>query len=125
MCMKQVYFPSHETGAPLSGAYEVNGIMYISGQIHADEAWNLVGTTIEEKFLATMQRIQAILEQAGLTKNDVVRVNIYVTNIQDLPALNEEYKKYFNEVPMPARTAIGVAALPLGASLEIDVIAAR
>lgn len=123
--MTQYYLSSEETKAPLSGAVEVNGLVYLSGQIHADEDWNLVGETTEEKFLATMKRIESLLSEADLSVRDIIRVQLYLVDINDLPALNEEYVNYFADMPMPVRTAVGVAALPLGASLEIDVIAAR
>ncbi len=123
--MKRVYLPSTDTtGTPLSGAYEVSGLVYISGQIHIGESKQLEGNTIEEKFGVAMTNVGKILSEAGLTLADVIRVQLYLADISELPALNKEYIKYFQH-PLPARTAIGVNALPLGASLEIDVIAAR
>lgn len=123
--MKQFYLSSEETKAPLSGAVEVNGLVYLSGQIHADENWNLVGETIEEKFLATMKRVEQLLTEANLQKSDIIRIQLYLVDINELPKLNEAYLAYFENLPLPVRTAVGVSALPLGASLEIDVIAAR
>lgn len=126
--MKKVYLPSNETGAPLSGAVEVNGggngLIFVSGQVHADAELKLHGETIEEKLEIVMGNVKRVLAEAGLTLDDVVQVRVYVTDIKDLPALNAAYKTYFKD-PLPARTAIAVQALPLGASLEIDVIAAR
>lgn len=72
-----------------------------------------------------MKRVENILHEAKLTSADIIRVQLYLTNLEELPALNEIYSQYFNKHPMPVRTAIGVSKLPLGASLEIDVIAAR
>lgn len=122
--MKKVYLSSETTNAPLSGAYEVNGIVFVSGQIHADTDWKLQGETIDEKLEVALSNVRRVLKEAGLTLKDVIQVKIYVTNIDDLPALNAAYKTYF-EHPLPARTAIAVSALPLGASLELEVIAAR
>jgi 2-iminobutanoate/2-iminopropanoate deaminase len=62
--------------------------------------------------------------EAGLAVNDIVQIRLYLTDLSELPELNEVYKKYFTH-PFPARTAIGVAKLPLGASLEIEAIATR
>jgi enamine deaminase RidA (YjgF/YER057c/UK114 family) len=59
--MKKVYGSSEFSGAPLSSAQEVNGMVFISGQIHADKEWNLVGETIDERFIAVMKNIEAIL----------------------------------------------------------------
>ena len=121
--MKKIHQPSSKNRF-ISGAVEAGGLVYFSGQVHADSDLNLHGETIEEKFFYTMERIEENLAAADLTKKDIIRLQIYVTDINELPALNAEYAKYF-EHPMPARTAIGVTALPLGASLEIDIIAAR
>lgn len=122
--MKKVHISSETSGAPLSGAIEVDSLVFVSGQIPADENWNLLGETIEEKFDVTIKRIEKILHEAKLELTDVIRVHLYLTNLAELPALNKIYGNYFSH-PLPARTAVGVQALPLGATLEIDVIAAR
>ena len=122
--MKKPFGSSETSTAPLSAAWEAGGLVFVSGQIHADKDWKLVGDSIEERFHATMQRIESILSEAGLRVSDIVHVRLYLTDIKELPALNEAYKKYFQH-PLPARTALGVMSLPLGASLEIEVIAAR
>ncbi|MDA1061253.1 MAG: RidA family protein [bacterium] len=121
--MKKVYIPSDTTNAPLSGAVEINGLVYVSGQIHIKDG-KLEGTTIEEKLEITIQNIKNVLKEAGLTLENVIRVQLYLTDLTQLPALNKVYPNYFSH-PLPARTAIGVTALPLGANLEIDVIASR
>lgn len=123
--MKKTYLSSEETKAPLSGAIEVDGTVYLSGQIHADDEWNLVGETMEEQFHATMVRIESLLAEAQLDKSHIVRVQLYLVDINQLPQLNDVYLAYFDGTTLPVRTAVGVAALPLGANLEIDVVAAR
>jgi 2-iminobutanoate/2-iminopropanoate deaminase len=122
--MKKIHLSSESISAPLSGATEVNGLVFVSGQVHADAEWKLHGETIEEKFDITMGNIKRILGEAGLTLQNVIHVRLYVTDIKELPAINTVYKTYFTH-PMPARTAVGVAALPLGANVEVEVIAAR
>jgi len=122
--MKKVYVSSEKTNAPLSGAYEANDLVFISGQIHMNSSGELVGNTIEEKLEAVITNIKTVLNEAGLTLEDVVRVQLYLTDLSQLPALNKVYGNYFKH-PLPARTAIGVVALPLGADLEMDAIAAR
>ncbi len=122
--MKKAYKSSEETGAPLSGAYEANGFVFISGQIHVDETKTLAGNNIEEKFEIVISNVKKILDEAGLTLKDVISVKLYMVNLDLLPNLNEIYKKYFSH-PMPARTTIEVTGLPLGASLEMDAIAVR
>ncbi|MDP3957695.1 MAG: Rid family hydrolase [bacterium] len=122
--MKKVYKSSEGTNAPLSGAQEVDGLVFVSGQIHVNSVGQLEGNSIEEKFSVVISNVKKILGEAGLTLEDVVRVHLYLTDLTELPALNKVYTNYF-EHPLPARTAIGVSALPLGASLEMDVIATR
>ncbi len=122
--MKQVFLPSPATNAPLSGAWEVNGLVFVSGSIHLDEDGKVAGDTIEEKLDLTLTSIKKKLGAANLTLDDVVRVHIYLTDLTELPALNAAYITHFKH-PLPARTAVEVSALPLGATLEIDVIAAR
>ncbi len=123
--MKKYYNSSGKTNAPLSGACEINGIVYLSGQIHTDENWKIIGETVEERFSIIMKKVEEILSEAGLTKNNIIRVQIYLTNISEIKDLNSVYVEYFDIHPMPVRTAIGVTELPLGASLEIDIIASR
>jgi len=93
--MKKYHISSEVSGAPLSGAVEANGFVYVSGQIHADQDWNVIGTSIEEKFEITMGRIENILAEAGLTKDNIIRVHIYMTDLRELPQLNTRYTEYF------------------------------
>ncbi|MEK7500402.1 MAG: RidA family protein [Patescibacteria group bacterium] len=121
--MKKAYLSSETTGAPLSGAQEANGLVFVSGQIHMNNG-KLEGETIEERLEITIRNIEKVLAEAGLTLEDVIKIEIFLTDISELPALNKAYPKYWRH-PFPARTAIGVAALPLGASLEIAAVASR
>lgn len=122
--MKKVYGSSETSGAPLSSAWQVGDTLFLSGQIHADKDWNLVGESIEDRFRAAMANVESLLAGAGYSKEDIVHVRLYLTDLVELPALNAAYKQYF-EHPFPARTALGVSKLPLGATLEVDVIAAH
>lgn len=122
--MKKVYGSSESSGAPLSAAWEANGLVFVSGQIHADMNWNLKQGSIEDRFKTVMENIERILAEVGLTSSDIIQARLYLTDLSELPALNELYTSHFKH-PFPARTAIGVSKLPLGASLEIEVIASR
>ena len=122
--MKKYYQSSEVSNAPLSGAVEVGDLVFVSGQIHADQDWNVIGKTIEERFSITMSRIESILAEAKIMPSNIIRVHLYLTDLAELPALNIVYNNYFKH-PMPTRTAVGVQSLPLGATLEIDVIASR
>ena len=122
--MKKAYLSSELSGAPLSGAYEANGLIFVSGQIHMNSEKKLEWESIEEKFVVVITNVKNILTEAWLTLEDVIRAHLYLTDLSELPALNQVYLKYFSH-PLPARTAIWVSALPLGASIEMDVIAVR
>lgn len=110
--------------AMMSQAVQAGGTIYVAGQVHADLEWRLVGETVAEKVTQIMANISAILEAADVTLNDVVKVVIYLTDMTQVKELNEVYPTYFTE-PYPVREAIGVQALPLGATIEISVIAEK
>lgn len=122
--MKKVYKSSEKNNAPLSGAIEVNGLIFVSGQIHVNSDMQLVGNTIAEKLKFTITNVENILKESGLGLVNVVNVKLYLTDLTELKELNEAYGKYFDH-PMPTRTAVEVSKLPLGASLEMDLIASR
>ena len=107
---------------PFSQAIEVGGFIYFSGQIGQDPA---TGKLIEGGIVAETERLfrnlSAVLEAAGKSFDHVARVGVYLTNMGDYGAMNGIYAKHFSQ-PFPARTTIGVAALPLGAHVEIDMV---
>lgn len=110
--------------AMMSQAIVSGDTVYVAGQIHADLEWKLVGETVAEKVEQIMKNISAILEAANSSLENVIKVVIYLTDMDQLKELNEVYPKYFTE-PYPVREAVIVSALPLGASIEISVIAER
>ena len=107
---------------PFSQAIEVGGFLYFSGQVGQDPA---TGKVVEGGIAAETERIfqnlSAVLKAAGKSFDDVARAGVYLTNMSDCVALNGIYAKYFSP-PFPARTTIGVAVLPLGACVEIDLV---
>jgi len=118
------------TNAPLapgllSQAVVSNGIIYVAGQIHNTTEGILIEGSTEEKVHQIMKNLAAILKAAGADFSNVVKVNVYVTDISELPKLNEVYKTYFTTEPLPVREAVCVKALPLGASIEISLIAEK
>lgn len=125
--MKKKIETSEAPQAPglLSQAIVSNGNIYVAGQIHSTSDGKLIGGSTEEKVHQVMKNLAAILKSAGLGFTDVVKVNVYVTDIADLPKLNEVYKTYFTAEPLPVREAVCVKALPLGASIEMSVIASK
>ena len=113
--------------APAVGPFSV-GIksgksLYSSGQVAQDPATGLlIGGGIAEQTGQALANVEAVLRAGGKTLADVVKVNVYLTNMQDFQAMNQVYATRFQK-PYPARTTIAVSALPLGAAVEIDVVA--
>jgi 2-iminobutanoate/2-iminopropanoate deaminase len=107
---------------PFSQAIEAGGFLYFSGQVGQGPS---TGKVVEGGILAETERVfqnlLAVLRAAGRGFDDVVRAGVYLTNMSDFAAMNGIYAKHFNQ-PFPARTTIAVAALPLGACVEIDLV---
>lgn len=124
--MKKQITTDNASAAPaiLSQAIESNGLVFVAGQVHNKPDGTLFDGTVADKFEQIMTNIGAILEAAETTLANAVTVTIYVTDMAQMPELNEVYAKYFAE-PLPARAAIGVQALPLGATIEVSLVAAK
>jgi 2-iminobutanoate/2-iminopropanoate deaminase len=108
----------------LSQALEVSGFIFTSGFIHVTPEGEVVDGSTEDKFKQVMQNIEEVLRVAGADLNDVIKVTIYVTDMALLPDLNKLYVTYFKE-PLPVREAVCVKELPLGAKIEISVVAIK
>ncbi len=106
----------------LSQALVSNGLIFTAGIVHADKDWKLVGETVAEQVDAIMANLQEVLTAAGSDITKVVKVTIYLTDISQLAEFNESYKRYFSADPKPVREAVCVAALPLGASIEMSFV---
>jgi len=109
---------------PYSQAVEVNGMLFISGQIPINPATGTVPEGIEAQTEQVMKNIGAILNEAGYTYQDVVKSTCLLSDIANFKAMNEVYAKYYTENP-PARAAFAVRDLPLGVLVEIETIAAK
>jgi 2-iminobutanoate/2-iminopropanoate deaminase len=107
---------------PFSQAIEVGGFIFLSGQVGQDPTTGkLVAGGIAAETERVFQNLSAVLKTAGKSFDDVARAGVYLTSMSDFVALNGIYAKYFSP-PFPARTTIAVAALPLGACVEIDLV---
>jgi 2-iminobutanoate/2-iminopropanoate deaminase len=107
---------------PFSQAVKVDGFIYFSGQVGQDPATGkVVEGGVEAETERVFQNLAALLKAAGRGFDDVVRAGVYLTSISDFAAMNGVYAKHFSQ-PFPARTTIGVAALPLGGRVEIDLV---
>jgi 2-iminobutanoate/2-iminopropanoate deaminase len=108
---------------PFSQAIEVDGTLYLSGQVGQDPS---TGKLVPGGVIAETEQVflntAAVLRTADMGFDDVISVRVFLTRMEDYQAMNAIYARHFTE-PFPARTAVGVAALPLGASVEIDMIA--
>lgn len=123
---KKVFIPEGTTVVgPYSPAVEAGDLIYFSGQIPIDSATGkIIDGDIKDQTVQCLNNLSKVLDAAGVTSDDVVKTTVYLTNMNDYAAVNEVYGKYFN-APYPARTAIAVAALPLGSKVEIEVIAKK
>jgi 2-iminobutanoate/2-iminopropanoate deaminase len=108
----------------LSQGIVSNGNIYVAGQVYSKPDGTIIDGSVEDKVDQIMSNISAILEAAGAGLDSVVKVVIYVTNMSQMPELNAVYPTYFKE-PYPVREAVCVKALPLGATIEISVVAAK
>ncbi|HEY3266559.1 MAG TPA: Rid family detoxifying hydrolase [Armatimonadota bacterium] len=112
-------------GAPYSPAVEANGFVFVSGQVPLDpETRAIVPGGIEEQAKQVLSNLVNVLAAAGCKPEDVVRTTVYLADISTWGTVNGIYAQVFPSAP-PARTAFAVAALPFGAEIEIDAIAAK
>ena len=110
---------------PYSQAVEANGMLFISGQIPINPATGkLVAGGIKEQTEQIFKNIEAILTAAGYSFKDVVKSTCLLEEITDFQAMNEVYSKFYTE-NQPARSTYAVKDLPMGASIEIETIAAK
>jgi len=108
---------------PYSHGIDSNGLIFLSGQIPLDpNTGKLIEGDIAAQTKQCFDNAIGVLEEAGLGLDDVVKVTVYLTDMNDFSVMNDVYKKQFSE-PYPARTTIGVVSLPLGAKVEIEMIA--
>jgi 2-iminobutanoate/2-iminopropanoate deaminase len=109
---------------PYSHAVRSGGLLFCSGQVPTDPATGaLVEGSIGDQARQCLENLTTVCRQAGVSLSDAVRMAIYVTDISTFAEVNEVYGSYFASDP-PARTTIGVAALPGGAQIEMDAIVA-
>lgn len=109
---------------PYSQAIELNGTLYLSGQLPLDGATGTMPDGIEAQTRQALTNLAYVLDAAGLCLDDVVKTTVLLADIADFGAMNAVYAEFFPE-NKPARVCYQVAALPKGAKLEIDAIAGR
>lgn len=110
---------------PYSHAAEAEGLYFLSGQIGLDPVTGAIASGgVAPQTEQCFKNISAVLKTAGLNEGDVVKVTVFLTDMGNFSVMNSIYEKYFSK-PYPARSTIGVASLPLGAEVEIELIARK
>jgi 2-iminobutanoate/2-iminopropanoate deaminase len=125
--MKKVISTSTAPAAigPYSQAIQVGNLVFASGQIPIDPATgSFVAGGVKEQARQSLTNVKAILDEAGLTLDNVVKTTVFLADMNDFADVNAVYAEFFAE-PYPARSAVAVKTLPKGALLEIEVIAAQ
>ena len=123
--MKKVISTSKAPAAigPYSQAIQVGNLVYTSGQIPIDPATGVFAEGgIKEQTRQALLNVKAILEENGLSMNDVVKTTVFMADMNDFADMNAVYAEFFTE-PYPARSAVAVKTLPKGALVEIEVVA--
>ena len=116
--------PGPPAAGPYSHAVKSNGLVFLSGQTPVDpDTGKLVEGSIGDQTRRCLDNLAIVARAAGAQLTDAVRVGIYVTDISTFKDVNEAYATFFGDGP-PARSTVGVAALPLGARVEIDAVIA-
>jgi reactive intermediate/imine deaminase len=119
--------PIHTSDAPAaigpySQAVRHGDLVFLSGQIPLDpETMQIVEGGIEAQADRMFRNLRAVCRAAGSDLSGIVKLNLYLADMGDFPLVNEVMKRYFEE-PYPARAAVGVAALPLGAGVEAEAV---
>ncbi|MGI8506440.1 MAG: Rid family detoxifying hydrolase [Solirubrobacteraceae bacterium] len=109
---------------PYVHAVRAGGLLFCSGQIPLDpRTGDMVGSSVADQAGRCLENLAAVCQAAGATLGDAVKVSIYLTDMSAFAAVNEVYASFFESSP-PARIAIGVAALPRGALVEMDAVVA-
>lgn len=123
MTRKNITAESAAAVGPYSHAIVSGDHVFLSGQTPIDASTGkLVEGTIGDQTKQCFRNLGAVLKAGGLSFDDVVKVKVFLTDMENFAAMNDVYAEHFSE-PYPARTTIGVASLPLGADVEIELVA--
>ena len=107
---------------PYSQAVRSRGLLFCSGQLPMSVEGVMIEGTFEEKVMQVLENLKAVVEEAGSSFGNVLKVTVFLTDLENFPAFNEVYAKYFTE-HKPARSTIQVAGLPKGSPVEVECIA--
>ena len=124
---KQIISTDKAPGAigPYSQAVWAGDILFASGQIPIDPTTSEIASdNVQDQAHQSLKNVQAILEAAGLTFENVIKATVFIKNMDDFAAINEVYAQYFSS-PYPARSCVEVARLPRDVKVEVEVIAKK
>jgi len=122
--MRDVIQGDRPPGLPFSAGVRGPGVLYLSGQVGLDPGTGrLIAGDVAAQTARTLENIRALLESVGSSLDEVLRVGVYLTNMESFAAMNEVYARYFSP-PFPARTTVAVRELPMGAAVEIEMTVA-
>lgn len=108
---------------PYSQAIKIGGLVFLSGIIPLRPSGEVLKGNMADQFRLIIENAKAILESAGTSMDDVIKVTVYMKDLKDFDAMNEVYASVFRP-PFPARSTVQVAALPRNVDIEVDLIAA-
>ena len=121
---KEIIFTEHAPKAigPYSQAIKAGGFTFVSGQVPINpKTGDLMNSSIEDQAEQVLQNLIAICKEANSSLSDIVKLTIYITNMNDFSIVNDAMQRHFVE-PYPARATVEVSALPLGVNVEMDAI---
>ena len=125
MSRKAIASPSGVAVGPYSHAIDTGELVFLSGQTPIDPATGLlVAGGIAAQTHRCLDNLESVLEAAGLSFGDVVKCTVFLTDMADFAEMNVAYADHFTE-PFPARSTVAVAGLPIGAQVEIEMVALR
>lgn len=110
---------------PYAQGIDCGSFLVTSGQLGMDPASGVLAEGVEAQTRQALENVRAILAQAGLTMDNVVKTTVFLQHMSDFAAMNAVYAEFFTEGQYPARSAVEVAALPKGGLVEIEVLCAR
>lgn len=129
LCTVSTAFAQHQAigfkkGMPFSEGYVAGNTLYVAGQQGPDSHGKVTGTDITLQTTNAIAAVEKVIKEAGFQMSDIVSVTVYIADLNDVPQMNEVYKKLMPD-PKPARATVQVAGLIGGAKIEISAIAVK
>ena len=129
LCVSGSAFAQHRAigftkGMPFSEGYIAGNTLYVAGQQGPDSHGKVTGTDITQQTKNAIGAVEKVVKEAGFQMTDIVSVTVYITDLNDVPKMNDVYKKLMPD-PKPARATVQVAGLISGARIEISAIAVK